>query len=186
MALTMTQRKAVTRELAMKYMAVGKREKGKILDDLIDLTGYNRSYASRVLRKTARTKKKTVGRGRKQATLVEDRRMKPLKRRERPRKYDKAVLKSLKKIWIIYDCICGKRLAPYLSEAIPVLERCKEIELDPEVREKLLEISAASNGSTSSRPVPIPNPALCSSIRSRSGPSVSGMRLNPALSKLTW
>ena len=85
MALTMTQRKAVTRELARKYMAVRKKEKGKILDDLIDLTGYNRSYASRVLRKTARTKKKTVGRGRKQATLVEDHRMKPLKRRERPR-----------------------------------------------------------------------------------------------------
>lgn len=144
MALTMTQRRAVTRELARKYKAVRKSEKGKILDDLIDLTGYNRSYASRVLRKTARTKKKTVGRGRKQATLVEDHRMKSLKRRQRPRKYDKVVQMSLKKIWIICDCICGKRLAPYLTEIIPVLEKWNEIELDPEVREKLLEISAAT------------------------------------------
>lgn len=144
MALSMTQKIAVTRELAKKYKAARKKEKGKILDDLIDLTDYNRSYAAYVLRQAAMTKKKTAGHGRKRVTLVEDHRMKPLKRRERPRKYDRAVLKSLKKIWIIYDCICGKRLAPYLSEAIPVLERCKEIELDPEVREKLLEISAAT------------------------------------------
>jgi len=144
MALTMTQRKAVTRELAKKYTGARKKEKGKILDDLIDLTGYNRSYAARVLRKTAQTKKKTVGRGRKRVTLVEDRRMKPLKRRQRPRKYDKAVQRSLKKIWIVLDCICGKRLAPYLPEIIPVLEKWGELELDPEVRQKLLEISAAT------------------------------------------
>ena len=144
MALTMTQRKAVTRELARKYGAARKKEKGKILDDLIDLTGYNRSYAATVLRKTARKEKKTVGRGQKRVTLQEDRRMKPLKRRQRPRKYDKAVQRSLKKIWTICDCICGKRLAPYLSEIIPVLEKWNEIQLDPEVRAKLLEISAST------------------------------------------
>lgn len=144
MALTMTQRKAVTRELAKKYAAAGKKEKGKILDDLIDLTDYNRSYAATVLRQAATTKKKTIGRGRKSVTLVEDRRMKPLKCRKRPRKYDEAVLKPLKKIWKIYNCICGKRLAPYMPEIIPVLEKWEEIKLDPEVREKLLQISAAT------------------------------------------
>ena len=102
--------KAVTRELAKKYRAARKKEKGKILNDLIDLTGYNRSYAATVLRKTAGIEKKKVGRGRKRVTLVEDRRMKPLKHRQRPRKYDDAVLKALKKIWTICDCICGKRL----------------------------------------------------------------------------
>lgn len=144
MALTMTQRKAVTRELAKKYVASRKKEKGKILDDLVDLTGYDRSYAATVLRETAGTKKKTVGRGRKRVTLQEDHRMKPLKRRKRPRKYDKAVQGSLKKIWIVCDCICGKRLAPYLPEIIPVLEKFDEIELEPEVRKKLVEISAAT------------------------------------------
>ena len=34
MALTMTQKKAATRELAKKYRAARKKEKGKILNDL--------------------------------------------------------------------------------------------------------------------------------------------------------
>ena len=145
MALSMRQKQAVTREKAKKYTRASKKEKGKILDDLIDLTGYNRSYAATVLRQAAITKKKTVRCGKTTVTLVEDGRMKRKKRaRKRPRKYDKDVLKPLKKIWDIFDCICGKRLAPYLPEAIPVLERFKEIELDDEVREKLLEISAAT------------------------------------------
>jgi len=144
MALTMTQRKAVTHELAQRYTSVRKKEKGKILDDLIALTGYNRSYAATVLRQAAQTRKKKVGRGKKRVTLVEDRRMKPFKCRQRPRKYDEAVLKALNEIWTICDCICGKRLAPYLPEIIPVLEKWNEIELDPEVRQKLLEISAAT------------------------------------------
>jgi hypothetical protein len=123
MALTMTQRKAVTSELARKYVAVRKGEKGKILDDLVDLTGYNRSYAATVLRCAASTEKKTIRRGKKSVTLVEDRRMKPLKR-QRPRKYDEAVQKPLKKIWTICDCICGKRLAPYLSETMTAACAC--------------------------------------------------------------
>ena len=40
--------------------------------------------------------------------------------------------------------ICSKRLAPYLSEIIPVLERYEEIKLDFKVREKLFKISAAT------------------------------------------
>ena len=97
MPLTMTQRKADTRELARNYRAARKIEKGKILNDLIDLTGYNRSYAATVLGNTTRTEKKKGGRGRKQVTLVEDPRMKPLKHRLRPRKYDKAVQRALKR-----------------------------------------------------------------------------------------
>jgi len=45
---------------------------------------------------------------------------------------------------VICDCICGKRLAPYLPEIISVLERCGELEISEEVRQKLLEISPAT------------------------------------------
>jgi hypothetical protein len=44
----------------------------------------------------------------------------------------------------IGDNICPKRLAPYLKEIIPVLEKWGEIKLDPKVKEKLLKISASS------------------------------------------
>jgi len=60
------------------------------------------------------------------------------------RDYDQDVLVSLKEIWKICDYICSKRLAPYLSEIIPVLERWGEIKLDAKVREKLFKISAST------------------------------------------
>jgi hypothetical protein len=54
------------------------------------------------------------------------------------------VLDALKKIWLIMGCICGKRLAPMLEEVIGVLQRHKEIELESDVRDKLLRISPAT------------------------------------------
>ena len=119
MVLSMREKQAVTREQAKKYTGVSKKEKGKILNDLIELTDYNRSYAARVLRREANPKKKKVRYGKTKITLVENGRMKWKKRaRKRHSKYDKEVLKPLKKIWEIFDCIYGKRLAPYLPEAI--------------------------------------------------------------------
>jgi len=50
----------------------------------------------------------------------------------------------LKRTWIICDYICSKRLAPFLSEIIPVLEKYEEINLATQVREKLFKISAAT------------------------------------------
>jgi len=50
----------------------------------------------------------------------------------------------IKKIWFLMDCICGKRLAPMLGELIGVLERFGEIELESEVKEKLLNVSPAT------------------------------------------
>ena len=65
-------------------------------------------------------------------------------KRKKEKIYDKKVLNALKEIWKIGDYICSKRLAPYLSEIIPVLEKWGEIKLKPKVREKLFKISAAT------------------------------------------
>lgn len=45
MGLTMKERKAVVSEIAKRYKKASKKQKGIILDELIALTGYNRSYA---------------------------------------------------------------------------------------------------------------------------------------------
>ena len=88
MSLTMKQKQAVTKQLALSYKRACKKGKGKILDTVIELTGYNRSYASRVLRQRARAR--VVGRLKKggvRITLVEDERTKrkrPPRRRPRP------------------------------------------------------------------------------------------------------
>jgi transposase InsO family protein len=64
--------------------------------------------------------------------------------RARPRVYDKRVLAALKRVWLIAVCICGKRLAPFLGELVPILERHEELVLDTETRAKLLASSAAT------------------------------------------
>jgi hypothetical protein len=137
--LTMRQKKAVTRELRDRYSKSSKKEKTMMLDEFIRLTRYSRSYAARVLRL-----KEVLGYmniGGKRVRLVRDKRK---TKRKKKKFYDEGVLVYLKEIWKICDYICSKRLAPYLSEIIPVLEKWGEIKLDAKVREKLLTISAAT------------------------------------------
>ena len=51
----MAQRKAVTRELAYRYRRASRREKGEILDQLVQLNGYTRNHVSWLLRCWGRT-----------------------------------------------------------------------------------------------------------------------------------
>lgn len=127
--LNLRERQAVVRELARQYQRAGKRVKGQLLDQLQMLTGFNRSYAARVLR-TARPADKQRNRRRPGSG--------------RKRQYDDAVLYALKLIWAILDFPAGKRLAPFLPEIVPILEQHREIKLLPEVRAKLFAISAAT------------------------------------------
>ena len=141
MGLTMKEKKAVSREVAKRYQRSRKKEKGGILKEFVQVTGYTRCYASYILRSWGR---KIVLRtdGGRRIILVGDRRKKI--RRQKPRVYGQKVLTALRKIWYICDCICGKRLAPYLKTIVPVLEKHEEIVLDYETREKLLRISAST------------------------------------------
>ena len=137
--LTMRQKKAVTRELRDKYQRSSKKEKTIMLNEFSQLTRHNRSYAARALRiKEVLGYMNIEG---KRVRLVRDKRK--IKRKKK-KIYDQDVLVVLKELWKIGDCICFKRLAPFLSEIIPVLEKCGEIKLDAKEREKLLKISAAT------------------------------------------
>jgi len=133
----MSDRKAVIKTWSSQYRKAGKKEKGEILDELVELTGYNRWYVVGLLRWDG----KVIRAGRR-VRLVGDIRKKA--KRIKPRLYDDAVLGSLKQIWAVMDCICGKRLAAILPEVIPILEKHQEIVLDAVTRKKLLQISASS------------------------------------------
>ena len=133
----MKERQSVTAVMAGRYRKAGKKDKGQILDEFSQLTGYNRSYAAWVLRnvgKRIRINNNLI--------IVGDRRKKI--RRDKPRSYDEKVLRALRKIWVIMDCMCGKRLVGVLGELIPVLEEHGEIELDTRTKQKLLRISAST------------------------------------------
>ena len=58
----------------------------------------------------------------------------PRKKRRRPREkiYDEQVFQALKKIWAVFDCICGKRLVVVLRTMLPILEKFGEIDLNDE------------------------------------------------------
>jgi len=136
--LTMRQKKAVTRELRDRYQRASKKEKTMMLNEFIQLTGYNRCYACQIL-----NVKKVLG-----YLNIAGKRIKYIAgkkiKRKKKKIYDQDVLAALKEIWKISDYICSKRLAPFLSEVIPVLEKWGEIKLSTKVREKLCKISAAT------------------------------------------
>ena len=64
--------------------------------------------------------------------------------RKRPVYYDEKTVGVLKRIWVILDAPCGKRLAAYIKYILPVLEKDEEIVLDKDRRKKLLGISAVT------------------------------------------
>lgn len=136
MGLTIMEKRSITREIAKRYQSSSKHEKTVILNEITKLTGYNRCYASCLLKNYGKkifTKK---------AIIVGDNRKRI--KNKRPKTYDEKTLNILKQIWFICDCICGKRLAPLLKEIIPTLERFNEIKINNDIRTKLLNISPAT------------------------------------------
>ena len=133
MRLTMKERLSVIKAMQERYRKASKKIKRQILDECCLLTGYNRSYASHLLSHFQPSQKS----GKKAQSQSAD------KKAAEPY-YDQKVKQALIKIWMIMDCICGKRLQPILKEVIRVLEKHREIKLSKEVRQKLLEISSAT------------------------------------------
>lgn len=140
MGLTMQEKQAVTREKALKYKKARKKEKKKMLDEVVELTCYSRKYASHVLSLWG---KKAVIRDKAGNEIIFVPQKKKAQRKRKPL-YGPDVFRALRTLWIIGDCICGKRLKPMLQEVVPVLEKCGELHLGVRVRKKLLEISAAT------------------------------------------
>jgi hypothetical protein len=134
----MQSRLDIVVEAAKKYRRASKKEKGKILDSLVSLTGYNRAYASHLL---GLCSKKVLVKGSdgKVYRVVD-----PKANRKRKKTYGPEVLEPLKRIWAIMDFACGKRLAPCMEWLVPKLEVCGELKVLPEVREKLLSVSPAT------------------------------------------
>ena len=139
MGLKMTHRKAVTSEAAKRYRTAGKKQKSRILDEHVALTGRNRSYLSWLLRCWGTTV--VERRDGEVVKIVVGQRQ---KRRRSPRVYDEQIVAALKKVWYLFGCLCGKRLVAVLRTQLSVLEKFGELALDPDTRRKLQRISAAT------------------------------------------
>ena len=117
-------RRELVRVVAERYQRAAKRDKRRILDQFVAITGYHRKHSIRLLNSTAE--------------LVAPRQTR------RFRVYDEAVKEALIVLWEASDRICGKRLRALLSTLIPALERHGHLCLDDVVRGKLLAASAAT------------------------------------------
>ena len=125
MGLSMAERKAVTKQMATRYRRASKKEKTVMLDELSALTGWTRRHARRALVQASTAGPRPVS-------------------RPRPRIYGPEVLGPLRFVWATLGGPAGKRLAPFMPEAIEALERHGEIDVSSEVRDKLCSISAAT------------------------------------------
>jgi len=54
------------------------------------------------------------------------------------------VVQILEQVWEIYGRICSKRLHPFLSEGVAILERCHELSMSPELKQLLMSMSPAT------------------------------------------
>ena len=105
------------------YQQASMRDKCRILDELTAITGNHRKHGIRLLSGTAGTSgRQVVGK----------------------RTYDEAVREAVIVVWDASDRICSRRLKAALPNLVDSMERHGHLNLDPEVRCRLLSASAAT------------------------------------------
>lgn len=133
----MRERRVVIKGMAGSYRRASKSEKGQILDQVVEATGYLRRYAARLLRLQGR--RVHLGKG----VVLEGDLVRPARRR-RKRIYGEDVKVALRRLWVMLDYLSGRRLAAALPDLVESLERHGERVAQPAVRDKLLRISAST------------------------------------------
>src|SRR6056297_3604393 len=122
--ISMSTRDESLDAVALRYRSATRLERGRILTEFVEISGYHRKHAERLLRRG------------------------PVVDRSRPRPgrriYDDAVREALVVLWEAADRICGKRLKPLIPLLVPAMERHGHLALDGEVRVQLLAISAST------------------------------------------
>ena len=119
----MATRRELIQAIAERYRTARRAGKKQILDEFVQVTGYHRKHAIRAL--------KCIDRGDASAS-------------PRSRIYDEAVRSALTILWEAADRICGKRLKEAIPTLVDAMERHGHLQLEAEVRRRLLAMSAAT------------------------------------------
>ena len=139
MRLSMETRKELFQEASKRYQKASKKEKTKILDEIVENTKGNRKYLLHVLANWEKTStvhlrgktvklKASAGKRRKGGGR------KPL--------YTAEFIVVLAKIWAFFWYRCGKILAPFMRQHMRFLQ--KPFRLTPELMQLLLQVSPAT------------------------------------------
>ena len=129
----MAARREITKKFAREYVKAAKPEKSRLLDALVQTTGWTRDHARRAIR--AANSRAGAARSR--------------KRRPRPRKYSYDALLVLQEVWRLSGQPSGKYLAVVMDDALERLGRFREwgkvaARVTPEVLDEMRSMSAAT------------------------------------------
>lgn len=120
MRMSETSIEEYTKKMRARYVRMtGRKARGKLLDEFIEITGWERKHANKVLLGKRRRKGRRGKRG-------------------APRKYGNGMVDGLKICWLAMEQPCGKRM----KDMLPIW--VKYMEVSEEIRAQLVEISAAS------------------------------------------
>ncbi|MEX3894406.1 transposase family protein [Paraburkholderia sp. BR10954] len=119
----MTTRRELTEAVGERYRRSDRNDKREILDEFVQVTGYHRKHAIRVLCREPAASRKKPG---------------------PQRRYDDEVRAALITLWEAADRICGKRLKALIPTVIDAMTRHGHLSLSKEVRLRLNQISAAT------------------------------------------
>ena len=113
-----------------RYRMAERRQRSKILDEFVAVTGYHRKHAIRLLAMRV-IREKGVRLGASSSAGGRGR-------------YGAAVREALIQLWEVSDRVCGKRLQPMIAALLPSLERHRRVALDGPTRAQVLQVSAAT------------------------------------------
>lgn len=123
LGLSFQTRRELLQLMVPRYCGASASEKGALLDEIAATTGYSRRYAMWLLNHS------------------EAGQHPPGPRRQR--RYGPEVQDALFLVWHAANCICSKRLIPFLPTLIESLERHGHLQLTDACRSQLLSMSAA-------------------------------------------
>lgn len=144
MRLSMRERRNVVDATAKRYQSSTKKDRGRILDEFTKVSHYGRKYAAWLLTNWKRRRVLTIGGVRTVYVFGLKNARKGRTPPKRPRTYGTDVQRVLIQLWALSGGLCGKRLAPFIRQTLPVLQRFEEITLRADQRAKLLAVSPAT------------------------------------------
>ena len=157
--ISMATRIELLQVLRCRYRSSTRREKGRILDEFVAISGYHRKHAIRLLNQTP------TGSG----------------KRDRRRVYDERVRQALVILWEASDRLCSKRLKVMLPVLLEAIERHGHVAFSEEVRELVLAVSPATIDRLLA-----PTRVKAGRKRQRSGPATAVRRRIPVRTFSDW
>ena len=122
--MTVDERRKCLKRMQGRYLAASRQERGRLLDELAELTGLHRKSVVRLLKGPSPERQP--------------------RRQQRGREYGAAVDDALRVIWESLDYICAERLTPALVATAEQLARHGELTVTEALLKQLGRISVSS------------------------------------------